>query len=224
MFPISDSPKTRTFPILNFLIIGANVIVFLQTFFVLNPNSVIAQYSLTPSLVNFSSFSTLVPFVTSLFLHGGFLHIISNMWFLWIFGDNVEDEFGRWKYLVIYFGAGLAGNLLQYWLDPTSTIPILGASGAISGILAAYFVSFPHAEVKSLVPIFFLLTIIEIPAWIYILYWFGLQVFSGFSSLTSVQSGGVAFWAHVGGFVIGIILAKLLAPRNKEYIEGEIVD
>lgn len=224
MFPISDSPKTRTFPVLTILIILINVIVFWQMFFVHSSNMIINQYALIPSQIHLSNLHTLTPFVTALFLHGGFLHIISNMWFLLIFGDNVEDEYGRFKYLIIYFGAGLMGNFLQYVLDPTSTVPILGASGAISGILAAYFIAFPHAEVKSLVPIFFLLTIIAIPAWVYILYWFVLQVISGFSSLTAVQTGGIAFWAHIGGFVTGIILAKLFAPHHQDYIEGEIVE
>lgn len=182
--------------------------------------SFINTYALIPSLVDFSNVDTLFPFVSSMFLHGGFLHIASNMLFLWVFGDNIEAHFGKLWYLMIYFLSGIAGGLAQYIISPDSQIPMLGASGAVSGILGAYYVSHPHAKIRSLVFIFFFITILRIPASIYILYWFGLQLLSGVLSLgQTADVGGVAFWAHVGGFATGVILAKI---GNKEYHEGVI--
>lgn len=180
----------------------------------------INTYALIPSLVDFTNTDTLLPFITSLFLHAGLLHIGSNMLFLWVFGDNIEAHFGKLWYLMIYFVSGIAGGLLQYVLSPESSIPMLGASGAVSGILGAYYVSHPHAKIKSLVFIFFFITVLRVPASLYILYWFALQVLSGVVSLGETSDiGGVAFWAHVGGFVAGVVLAKI---GHKEYHEGVI--
>lgn len=213
MIPISDSIKSHGFPITNLLLIAVTTLVFIQEVISPNPDSFIARYSLIPQLVNFSDFSTLSPFITAIFLHGGILHIVSNMLFLWVFGDNIEGYFGTLFFLFIYFATGIAGNLAQYALDPASSIPMLGASGAIAGILGSYFVLFPHSRIKTLVPFFGFVSVVEIPATIMLGYWFLLQVISGTFSLSgTAESGGIAFFAHIGGFAAGIILTTIMKP------------
>lgn len=206
--------------------IGVNVYVFIQQIAASNPEAFITTYAFVPSLVNLSDFSTFAPFLTSLFLHGSFFHLFANMMFLWVFGDNIESFYGKAKYLIIYFLSGFAGSFVQYMLNPTSSIPMLGASGAVSGILGAYFVSHPHSKIRTLFPILFYFTIIEIPAVVYLFYWFALQVFSGIAGFSSIQAdvGGVAFFAHIGGFVTGVIFAKIFGSKDKRgIIEAEIV-
>jgi len=190
-----------------------------------NPDSFTIAYSLVPKNVNFGEYITLMNFITSIFLHGGWLHIISNMWFLWIFGDNVEGAIGHFKYLVLYLLSGISGGLAQYFFMPGSNIPMLGASGAVAGALGAYFLLFPHHKIKTLVPIFGFLTFTNISAFIMLGYWFVLQIFSGAVSIPGVEtdSGGVAFWAHVGGFVTGLVLGKLFVNTKNEVIEGEVI-
>jgi membrane associated rhomboid family serine protease len=148
--------------------------------------------------------------ITSLFLHANLLHVGGNMLFLWIFGNNVEERLGEIKFLIVYFAAGLAGSLLQVALTPTSTIPLLGASGAISGILAAYVLYFPRARVLTFIIPFFIFTL---PAYIFIGYWIGLNALQAFLNI-GVSGGGVAFFAHIGGFLTGLVLAILLRPRE----------
>lgn len=225
MFPISDTIKSSSFPILTLLLIAANIYVFYLEITSPDLSSFISSYALIPSVVNFSNPSSLFPFLSAMFLHGGFFHIISNMWFLWVFGDNVEDSFGKLNFLVLFIGGGLVGNILQYVLNPDLSIPMLGASGAVSAILGAYYILFPHSRIKSVVPIIFVISIVEIPAVIYLFYWFFVQLFSGISTLgVSSQTGGVAFWAHIGGFVTGVVFAKSLkTDKEKKYIEGEIL-
>ncbi len=219
MIPISDSVKSLKFPLFNLAIIALNIYVFYLMLTSPDIEAFINTFALIPAQVNFSDTNSLIPFVTSIFLHGGFLHIASNMLFLWVFGDNIESHFGKLWYLMIFFISGIAGGLAQYIFNPDSQIPMLGASGAVSGILGAYYVSHPHAKIRSIVFIFFFVTILKVPASIYILYWFGLQVLSGFLSIGEGDVGGIAFWAHVGGFIAGVVLAKI---GNKEYHEGII--
>lgn len=217
MFPLSDSIRARRFPLVNLLLIAATVFVFIQQLTSPNQDLFIRTYSLIPSLVNFNDFSTLVPFVTAIFLHGGFLHIISNMWFLWVFGDNVEGHLGFILFPILYFLAGIVGNIAQYIIMPTSSIPMLGASGAVAGVLGAYYILFKDAKIKTLIPFFGFFTTAEIPAPFMLGYWFVLQVFSGAVSLPfSGDSGGVAFWAHVGGFAAGVIVGKLFKRFKEE--------
>jgi rhomboid family protein len=163
-----------------------------------------------------------IPYLTSMFLHGGWLHVIGNMWYLWIFGDNVEDRLGHFAFLVFYLLCGIGAGVVHTLLNVSSTVPSVGASGAIAGVLGAYLVSYPYARVLTLVPIFVFVQVIEIPAMIVLGLWFIMQFFYGTASLatTSVsQSGGVAWWAHVGGFVIGILLVGLF-PRKDRYTYG----
>ena len=217
MFPLGDSIKHRRFPFINLAIILFTIYVFYLQFTAASFEAFIFQYGLVPSAVNFSEPATLFPFISAMFLHGGFLHIISNLWFLWVFGDNVEDRFGLF-YPILYLLSGLAGNVLQYVLMPDSPIPMIGASGAVAGILGAYFVLFPHSEIRTLA-FFGLPIIVKVGAPIMLGYWFFLQLISGATSLSDSASGGVAFWAHVGGFIAGLIIAKFL--RVERVVEGE---
>jgi membrane associated rhomboid family serine protease len=146
--------------------------------------------------------------VTSMFMHGGWMHLIGNMWFLWLFGNNVEDSMTRPRFLVFYLLCGLAAAGLQVVTDPTSEIPMVGASGAISGVMGAYLVLFPRVRVFTLVPLGFILTQMALPAWGMLLYWMFLQFVGGLGSI-GAEGGGVAFWAHIGGFVAGVVLVKL---------------
>lgn len=211
MFPISDSIKARIFPAINISIIAFTIVVFLKQLTVPDPEAFIRSYALIPALVDFNRASTLIPFVTAIFLHGGFLHIISNLWFLWVFGDNVEDHLGWFLYPFIYLVTGVLGNLFQYFMMPDSTIPMLGASGAIAGVLGAYFILFPYSKIKTAVLVFLFITIINVPAPFMLGYWFILQLVSGAVSLPFISdgTGGIAFFAHIGGFVFGAILARI---------------
>jgi membrane associated rhomboid family serine protease len=151
--------------------------------------------------------------LTSMFLHGSWMHLIGNMWFLWLFGNNVEDSMTRPRFVVFYLMCGLAAALLQVVLDPRSNIPMVGASGAISGVMGAYLVLYPRVRVFTLVPLGFFITSIALPAWVMLLYWGALQLLGGFTSI-GAEGGGVAFWAHVGGFLAGVVGVKLFARRD----------
>lgn len=159
----------------------------------------------------------IVTLVTSQFLHGGWLHLLGNMLFLFVFGRSMEDRFGHLRFLLIYFLGGLGGALVHIILNAGSRVPTIGASGAIAGVLGAYFISYPAARITTLIPILFFLWRVELPALVLLGYWFLIQFFSGFrmQEIQSATAGGVAWWAHVGGFVMGIILALVLPPRRR---------
>lgn len=218
MIPLSDSHPAGKFPFWVILIIAVNVYVFFLEMTAPDMEAFISLYALIPANVNFTDYSTLIPFITSQFLHGGFLHIISNMLFLWIFGDNVEARFGNILFPFVYLTSGVAGGLAQYVFMPDSTIPMLGASGAVAGVLGAYFAWFGHHTVKTLVPIFGFFTVINVPASIMLFYWIATQFVSSFFSFSETMAdvGGVAYFAHIGGFIFGWILAKVLPTRNKQ--------
>ncbi len=207
MFPITDSIKAERFPFLNYLLVAITVYVFIQQLTVSDPDAFIYQYALVPANVDFSDYTTLIPFVTSIFLHGSILHILSNMWFLIVFGDNVNARLSPFGFLLLYFTAGIAGGLAQYMFMPDSMIPMLGASGAVAGILGCYFVLFPHSKIKTLIFVLFFVTFAEISAPIVLGFWFILQLFSSVGSLSEIASnqGGVAFFAHIAGFLVGIL-------------------
>lgn len=173
--------------------------------FALGPNT-------TCLITGNSSWHTLI---TSMFMHGGWLHIIGNMWFLWVFGDNVEDAMGHARFVVFYLLCGLAAALLQVTLSPASPIPMVGASGAIGGVMGAYVFLYPRVRVHLLLLLGFFVTTVAVPAYFMLGYWFLIQVFGGFSSL-GAQGGGVAFWAHVGGFAAGTLLTPFF--RNKQLL------
>jgi hypothetical protein len=155
----------------------------------------------------------LAPILTAMFIHGGWLHLVLNLWFLWIFGDNVEDRIGHSRYLVLYLAAGTAATLAHVLANPASTLPTVGASGAIAGVLGAYFLAYPRARVTTLIPIFVFIHVAVLPAWIVLGMWFALQFLSGALSLATTQAsaGGVAWWAHIGGFAAGVLLMPVLS-------------
>ncbi|MEJ2354099.1 MAG: rhomboid family intramembrane serine protease [Anaerolineales bacterium] len=222
MIPIRDTIRSYNFPVINWSIIVLNSLVFLYQL-ILPPaalQSFIRTFGMVPShisLANPASFATLF---TNMFLHGGWFHIISNMWVLYIFGDNVEDRMGSGRYLVFYLLSGLAANLLQLFFSPGSDVPTIGASGAIAGVLGGYFLLFPRARVITLILLFIFPWFVEIPAVIFLGFWFVTQLFSGLSSLgtaAGMEMGGIAWWAHVGGFVFGLLLVRIFSRRPRAY-------
>ncbi len=218
MIPLRDSVRPRTFPWMTWLIILANVAVFVVELG-LSPrglNRFFFQYGLTPATVHLRETATWMPLLTSMFVHGGWLHILSNMWALYIFGDNIEDQLGPLRYLFFYLLAGVFAGLLNVWITPGSTVPMVGASGAIAGVLGAYLVLYPRGRVLTLVPIFLLPWLIEIPSVVYLGFWFVSQFFNGIASLGGGgMLGDVAWWAHVGGFAAGALMALLLRPGSR---------
>ena len=211
MFPIGDeNAGTIIKPFVNWTLIGVCVAVFFYQLS-LQPRQLEAfflQYGAVPAEI--TDIRNLSSILTSMFLHGGWGHLFGNMVFLLVFGDNIEDAMGHVSYLLFYLLCGIAAALTQILLNPDSAIPIIGASGAISGVMGAYIVLFPHGKIRTLV--FYMVMLV--PAWIMIGVWFALQLFSGFSTLGGPDVGGVAFWAHVGGFVAGMLLAFLFRRRD----------
>ena len=174
-------------------------------------NAFLQTFGVVPA--NFS-FATLI---TSMFLHGSWMHVIGNMWYLWIFGDNVEDRLGHGRFIFFYLMCGMAAALAQVAIEPSSTLPTIGASGAIAGVMGAYFVLYPQSRVLTLVPLIFFYEVFEMPAVVLLGFWFLLQLFSaGAIAVTASThgSGGVAFMAHVGGFIVGIIAVFILKKRQ----------
>ena len=208
MFPLRDSIRSSRIPFVTWLLLLANVWVFFLE--LSGGESFITRFALTPSTIS-GDLASWYPFVTSMFLHGGWFHLFSNMWFLWIFGDNVESALGKLGYLFFYLACGIIAAFVQYIASPGSVIPMLGASGAIAGVLGAYVILFPHAYITSLVVLGFYVTVIDIPAIVYLPYWFVLQLLAGVGQIGQVAiSGGVAFLAHVGGFVAGVVGATFI--------------
>jgi membrane associated rhomboid family serine protease len=223
MIPLRDENRSSTFPIVNVLLILACTAVFLYEVSLSNTGlkQFFTAFSLVPGQVTYELRSgegdwhhILPPFLTSMFLHGGWLHLIGNMWYLWIFGDNVEDMLGPVRYLLFYVVCGLAAGLTHYLLGPSSALPTVGASGAIAGVLAGYAVLFPGARVLTLVPLGFFIRVMDLPALAVIGIWFVIQVISSFLTFGMTETGGVAFSAHVGGFVAGLLLVWLFRPRR----------
>lgn len=219
MIPISDSVKSRKFPLINIFLIALNIIAFFLEITTVDPDAFITKYALIPAMINFGDFSTLTPFVTSMFLHGGIIHIASNMLFLWVFGDNVEGELNPFTYLLLYLGSGIIGSLAQYMMAPASPVPMLGASGAVAGVLGAYMLLFPNHRVRTLILLPFFFTITEISAVFMIGYWIVLQLISGIGVLgiDMGQTGGVAYFAHIAGFLAGIVFITILPKHKPEF-------
>ncbi len=214
MFPLSDTKTSGKFPFWVVVFILVNCYVFILELVSPNLDAFVVQYSLIPAKVNFFEIRSLTAFITSQFLHGGFVHIISNMWFLWVFGDNVEGRLGFFLFPLLYIISGIFGGLVQYLLDPASSVPMLGASGAIAGVLGAYLGLFPHNTIKTLVPVFGFLTVVNVPAYFLLFLWFVTQLFNGSASIVAdtASLGGVAFFAHVGGFAVGWVISKKVRP------------
>ena len=213
MIPLRDTQPSYSTPYVTILLIVLNALVFLFEV-TLDPYSrdyFIRGYGIVPA--HFAS----VNLLTSMFLHGGWLHLIGNMWFLWIYGDNVEDVLGHAKYLLFYLLCGAAAGLTHVVFNADSHLPTVGASGAIAGVMGAYLVKFPHSRIVTLVPIFVFFTTVDIPAAFILLYWFVIQFFSGVGSIgeSHLSKEGVAWFAHVGGFLAGILLVFVLGTQQR---------
>jgi membrane associated rhomboid family serine protease len=209
MLPISDENPTKRFPIVTVLLIAANVAVFFAWQICVGLPHSVALAGLTPTELKPVSLPGVGHLFTSMFMHGGIAHLLGNMWFLWIFGDNVEDEIGRIKFVIFYLLTGVAGAVSHVALNAQSVVPMVGASGAISGVLGAYLVLHPAARVKMLLWIRF----VRIPAWCYLSIWIGLQVLA-LSQASRITGIRIAYWAHIGGFVTGMFLSMFVTTRQ----------
>ncbi len=224
MVPLHDNNPTKITPYVTYTLIAINILVFLYEISLPSPGleQFLRTYAIVPreltASLGRSSVSEMIPelmtLVTSQFLHGGFLHLGGNMLFLFIFGNNIEEQLGRIKYLIFYLACGALAGLAQWFFSPASNIPALGASGAIAGVLGAYILRFPKAQILTLLPLGFFITTVRIPAIFFLGFWFVQQAFYGIASLQaptniSTEVGGVAYWAHAGGFVFGAILGPL---------------
>jgi membrane associated rhomboid family serine protease len=220
MIPLRDSQRSFSTPYITILLIVCNAMVFLFTVS-LDPysrNHFLMTYGMIPARLHWDTL------ITSMFLHGGWLHVVGNMWFLWIFGDNVEDTLGHGRYLLFYLLCGVAAALAQVALSPESRVPTVGASGAIAGVMGAYLVKFPHSRIVTLVFLFVFVTTVEVPAVVMLLYWFVIQLFSGVGTIghSQVSQGGVAWFAHVGGFVAGMVLILLLPTKPRYRLRRDL--
>jgi len=208
-FPYSDTAPRRKFPILTISLIILNVYIFFWS--LTDYERIIFTFGFIPA--QFSVFTLF----TSMFLHGGLDHLFGNMWYLWIFGDNVEDALGKLKFLLLYFLSGLSAAFFQFLTDPSSTIPSIGASGAISGVLGAYLFLFPKEKVLTSIQY----TFVRIPAYIVIGFWFLLQFIFGTITLLGVTGSNIAFWAHIGGFLFGLVFTKLITKKRRRRLKFE---
>ena len=226
MIPIRDTIRARRFPVVNTFLILLNVLIFLFEAslgpraldrFVFTFGMVPARFWLSVGLARW------LPLFSSMFLHGSWFHLLSNMLALYIFGDNVEDRMGHFRYLVFYLLGGTLAGLAHLWAYPLSRVPTVGASGAIAAVLGAYLVLYPMARVITLVPVFFFVQIVEIPALFYLGLWFLSQLLNGTFALAvnTFQGGGVAWWAHIGGFLSGMALVGVFARRRRSYYPDE---
>lgn len=226
MLPLRDTVRSSTFPVVNLSLIAVNVLVFLaeasmgQAGF----TRVVSRFGLVPARLSLVDPGPWFTLLSSMFLHGSWFHLISNMWTLFIFGDNVEDRMGRGRYLAFYLLSGLAAALTHSLFAAGSRMPTVGASGAIAGVLGAYFLLYPEGRVLTFIPLFFLPWLVEIPAFIYLGFWFFSQLSSGLLSLGHLGTGatfsGIAWWAHIGGFLVGILLVRPFATKRHVTYDG----
>jgi membrane associated rhomboid family serine protease len=236
MFPYHDENETQRTPVVTMTFIALNVLAWM---FVQGAG---AEDSVAASVCNFglvpAELTASVPpgatfpmgrgmvcvtdpgrepvhLLTSMFLHGSWMHLLGNMWFLWLFGNNIEDSMTRTRFLAFYVLSGIAAALAQVFASPASIVPMVGASGAISGVMGAYLVLFPRVRVFTVIPLGFFFHTVALPAWAMLIYWAFLQVAGGVTSVYSEEGGGVAFWAHLGGFIAGVVLVKLFVRRDR---------
>lgn len=226
MFPIRDTTPTRHFPVITLLIILANIAVFVYELS-LPPDAtrrLFFLFGLVPARYSDAQwaatagfpFHGFASFFTSMFLHGGWMHIIANMWMLWVFGDNIEDRMGRWRFLLFYITVGILAALVHFFVNMHAKVPLVGASGAVAGVLGAYFILFPRAWVLTVIPIFFWPFFFEVPAVVYLFVWFLIQIFSGTASdAGGTETAAVAWWAHIGGFAAGVVLHRAFLRKSR---------
>jgi membrane associated rhomboid family serine protease len=225
MIPIKDTQRSRTRPYVNWILIFINLSIFAYELSL--SDRALAEFTLkygvVPAVItNPSAFSPadlartsgLLGLVTSLLIHVGWVHALGNMLYLWIFGDNVEDLMGHGRYLAFYFLVGITASAAHILADPTSAVPTVGASGAIAGVLGAYFVNFPRSRILALIPIGFFMPMVEVPSIVFLFLWFITNLFSGVASIGAQAQGGVAWWAHIGGFVAGMVISVLWRRRR----------
>ncbi len=221
MIPLRDINPTRRFPLMTVLLIAANVLVFIYEL-ILPSEEALRGFLYTMGAIPYEvlhnfGLRAIVTLLTSIFLHGGFVHIIGNMLFLWIFGNNVEDDMGRLRFAAFYLLCGFGASAAQIAVAPSSRVPIIGASGAIAGVLGAYLLLFPHAQIDTLLILGYFIRLVRLPAILVISLWVMLQFFSGLASLGVVQLGGVAWFAHIGGFIAGLLLVNIFRRRRRGY-------
>ncbi|MCP4650583.1 MAG: rhomboid family intramembrane serine protease [PVC group bacterium] len=224
MIPLRDSNPSRSMPVVTVLLIIINIAIFMRGIF-LGPEfkSVFYSFAVIPNSyldIQWMEFNSVWEsnrrLISALFLHGGWLHLLGNMWYLWIFGDNVEDRLGPVRFLFFYILCGVAGNLAHIFMNTHSTVPAVGASGCIAGVLGAYFLMFPGARIVTVLPIFIFWTVAEVRAFFFLGIWFAIQFLNGFFTLPGGKNiSGIAWWAHIGGFIAGIILTFILAGKSR---------
>jgi membrane associated rhomboid family serine protease len=221
MIPLRDNVRPNIVPFITVVLVSANIGAFISEL-LLPPAQLhvwVGRFGMVPARLNQMltdgslDFGALLSLFSSLFLHGGWLHLIGNVWFLWLFGHSVEYCLGHTRFLMFYIACGIIANLTQCAFDPASTVPVIGASGAVSGILGAYAICFPRAKIQTLVPLFFIFTIIEIPAMLFLGLWFFYQLQGGAAS-SEMAGAGIAWWAHVGGFLAGVLMNQFLIKRK----------
>ena len=217
MIPIRDEIPTRRFPVVNYLLIAVNILVFVLMWLAgSGQEALVYRFAMIPSnFANGVDLGDISDIFTSMFMHAGFAHIAGNMLYLWIFGDNVEDRLGHVGYLVFYLVGGVVASLAHLLTNPGSQLPTVGASGAIAAVLGAYLVFYPRSRILTFIPLGFFMRLTMVPSVLVLGLWFILQLFSGVLSLGGAEVGGVAFWAHIGGFVAGVVIAVLLPSRRK---------
>lgn len=218
MFPLRDSTPSNTFPLITVILIVVNIVIFYweTSLGLQGMESAITVLGLVPAYYSHGQVAPLgyLPFLSSMFLHGSWMHVIGNMWILWLFGDNLEDRMGKGKFLIFYLLCGILAAFAHYYVNPNSAVPVVGASGAVAGVMGAYFLKFRHAKVLTFIPPFFLF---NLPAWIYLGFWALSQVWCGAVGVLNPNAcGSIAFWAHIGGFLAGMISFKFFLKREPE--------
>jgi membrane associated rhomboid family serine protease len=219
MIPLRDTVKSRTVPWVNYSLIGLNLAIFLFEAWLSRAQfqAFLTTFGLVPARLGLGHPIAYASLISSMFLHGSWFHVISNMWVLFIFGDNVEDRMGSGRYLTFYLLAGMVAGLSQALFAPQSQVPTVGASGAIAGVLGAYLILFPSGSVLTLIPVIIFPWLVEIPAYLFLGLWFLTQLSSGLLALGQLGAGqfsGIAWWAHVGGFLFGLVLVRVFARRT----------
>lgn len=226
MFPLKDDIPSQRFPVVTIWLIIVNILCFVYQLslgqelesFIIAHGFVPARFA-AEQAGNGMFLAGYIPIFSAMFLHGGLLHVFANLWMLWIFGDNVEDRMGHGRYLLFYLLCGVGAAFAQFWSNPRAQVPMIGASGAIAGVLGAYVFLFPRARILTFIPIFILFYLVEIPAYFFIGFWFLMQFLQGAAQQAAVGGlveGGVAWWAHVGGFVAGVMLLYFFKRGEKK--------
>ena len=218
MIPIRDEIKTHQTPVVNYVLILINVVVFLFTYvFNSDVNGTYMELALIPNEISKGlDMGDVRDIFTSMFMHAGWAHLLGNMLYLWIFGDNIEDRLGHFNYLIFYLAGGVVAAITHYLSSPTSTVPTVGASGAIAAVLGAYLVMYPRSRVYTFIPIGFFARLTLVPAVLVLGLWFVMQFFSGVVSLGIADQGGTAYWAHIGGFIFGLVIGFLQKKSGRE--------